>query len=60
MAFNNSEERSEVMGKTPMRTIRISDELWTAALAVSNENGVTVSDVVRNALAAYVEKGNKK
>jgi antitoxin component of RelBE/YafQ-DinJ toxin-antitoxin module len=48
------------MGKTPMRTIRISDELWTAALAVANANGVTVSDVVRNALTAYVEKGNKK
>jgi antitoxin component of RelBE/YafQ-DinJ toxin-antitoxin module len=42
------------MGKTPMRTIRISDELWTAALAVSNENGVTVSDVVRDALTKYV------
>jgi antitoxin component of RelBE/YafQ-DinJ toxin-antitoxin module len=42
------------MGKTPMRTIRISDELWTAALAVANANGVTVSDVVRDALTKYV------
>ena len=43
------------MGKTPMRTIRISDELWLAALAVSAQNGVTVSDVVRDALTLYVE-----
>jgi antitoxin component of RelBE/YafQ-DinJ toxin-antitoxin module len=43
------------MGKTPMRTIRIADKLWTAALAVCAENGVTVSDVVRNALTVYVE-----
>jgi antitoxin component of RelBE/YafQ-DinJ toxin-antitoxin module len=41
-----------------MRTIRIADELWLAALAVSAQNGVTVSDIVRDALTVYV-KDNK-
>lgn len=43
------------MGKTPMRTVRIADELWNAALAVATRQGETVSDVVREALATYVE-----
>jgi antitoxin component of RelBE/YafQ-DinJ toxin-antitoxin module len=47
------------MGKTPMRTIRVSNELWNAALAATAKNNVTISDVVRDALATYVGKENK-
>lgn len=43
------------MGKTPMRTIRINDELWLAATEAAKANGATVSDVVRDALTVYVE-----
>lgn len=42
------------MGKTPMRTIRINDELWLAATEAAKANGATVSEVVRDALTAYV------
>lgn len=44
--------------KTPHRTIRVPDDEWQAAQARAVEEGVTVSDVVRKALRAYV-KGRK-
>lgn len=40
--------------KTPQRTIRLDDELWTAARAKAASEGRTVSDVVREALEAYI------
>lgn len=42
--------------KTPVRTIRVSDELWTAAAAKAEAKGETISDVVRRALLAYAKR----
>jgi hypothetical protein len=39
--------------KTPTRTIRVSDELWTAAQAKAKENKVTVTSVIIDALKKY-------
>jgi hypothetical protein len=40
---------------TPQRTIRIEDELWTAAAAKAEKENTTVTDVIRKALDAYVK-----
>lgn len=40
--------------KTPLRNVRVSDELWHAALRRAEQRGETVSDVVRRALEWYV------
>lgn len=42
-------------GTTP-RPVRVSDELWQAALAKARERGDTLSDVVRRALREYVAR----
>lgn len=48
--------------KTPVRPVRIDDDLWRKAQRVAedlaNETGLsaTASDVVRKALAEYVER----
>ncbi|WP_167550868.1 ribbon-helix-helix protein, CopG family [Cryobacterium arcticum] len=39
--------------KTPLRSIRISDELWEAAQQNAAAEGRTVSEVVREALERY-------
>lgn len=41
--------------RTPIRGIRVPDELWTAAQAAAATNDESVSDVVRRALEAYVK-----
>jgi metal-responsive CopG/Arc/MetJ family transcriptional regulator len=40
--------------KTPQRSIRIDDELWTAAQAVAQANQESVSDIIRTALRHYI------
>lgn len=47
------------MSATPLRAVRVPDELWYAARAEAELEGVTVSDVVRDALAAYVAARRK-
>lgn len=42
--------------KTPQRTIRLDDELWIAARSKAASEGRTVSDVVREALEAYIRE----
>lgn len=42
--------------KTPLRSIRVEEALWAAALAKAAERGETVSDVVRRALQRYVNR----
>jgi predicted DNA binding CopG/RHH family protein len=37
------------------RTIRIDDALWTAAKAKADAEGVNLSEVIREALRAYIE-----
>ncbi len=39
---------------TPLRSVRIPDDLWAAALERAAENGETVTDVVLRALRRYV------
>jgi hypothetical protein len=46
--------RQPEIAKTPLRAIRISDELWGAVAGAATENGETVSDVIRRALNEYV------
>lgn len=42
--------------KTPLRSVRIADELWHAAQQKAEAEGRTVSDVVREALEKYVAR----
>lgn len=42
------------MGKTPHRTVRVPDEVWVPAVALAAERGESVSQVVRDALVAYI------
>jgi predicted DNA binding CopG/RHH family protein len=37
------------------RTVRIDDALWMAAKAKADAEGVNLSEVIREALRAYVE-----
>lgn len=46
--------------KTPLRAIRVPDDLWKAAKAVAKERGETLSDVMRAALVEYVRKYGKR
>jgi hypothetical protein len=47
------EPKRAAKGPTPSRPVRISDELWGGVLAVSAAEGVTASEVLRQAIAAY-------
>jgi predicted transcriptional regulator len=42
--------------KTPTRTVRVDDELWDRALALAEQRGESLSDVMRLALSDYVER----
>ena len=44
---------------TPLRSVRIPDDLWQLALEVAEKNGETVSDVIRRALVEYVTTDSK-
>lgn len=43
--------------KTPLRAIRIEDELWERAKAAAHNRGETVTDAIRRALREYVTEG---
>ena len=42
--------------KTPTRTIRVSDELWTAVGKKAASEGVTVTSIIIQALEDYVSE----
>lgn len=42
--------------RTPIRGVRVSDDLWKEAQRVAAERGETVSDEVRRALERYVKR----
>lgn len=46
---------SGAIAKTPQRTIRIADDLWTRAQARADEKGETVSEAVRRFLERYAK-----
>lgn len=39
---------------TPIRTVRIPDNLWEEAQAAASQRGENLSDVIREALRQYV------
>ena len=41
--------------KTPTRTIRVSDELWSAVKTKAAKDKRTVTDVIIEALKAYLD-----
>lgn len=41
--------------RTPMRSFRVSDEVWEAAQAKAADEGRTVSEVLRELLEQYAE-----
>lgn len=42
--------------KTPTRTIRVSDELWTAVQKKAADEGITVTSIILDALNEYVSE----
>lgn len=42
--------------RTPVRTLRVPDELWSNAQKVAKDRGESLSDVMRDALEAYVRR----
>ena len=38
---------------TPLRSVRVAEDVWQAAKAAAEANGETVTDVIVRALAAY-------
>lgn len=45
---------------TTRRAIRISDDLWTAALTLARSRNENLSDIIPAALVAYIKQwGNK-
>lgn len=53
-------ERVPNQPKTPTRAIRVPDDLWKTAKAIARERGETLSDVLRDALVAYVKRYGKR
>lgn len=43
-------------GVTPVRNLRVSDDVWERALAIARRNGETITAVIVRALEAYIAK----
>jgi antitoxin component of RelBE/YafQ-DinJ toxin-antitoxin module len=43
------------VANTPMRAVRISEEVWRPALACAEQHGDTITDIIRHALTSYIE-----
>jgi predicted DNA-binding ribbon-helix-helix protein len=41
---------------TTRRTVRIEDALWVPALTIAKRRGENLSDIIRAALQAYIDK----
>jgi hypothetical protein len=41
--------------KTPTRTLRVDDELWTAVQAQAKLDGVTVTSIIIDGLLSYLK-----
>ena len=52
--------RPVTTGTTPHRTIRVTDELWNAALAAAQARGETVTAVIERALERYVRDHERR
>jgi predicted HicB family RNase H-like nuclease len=40
---------------TPLRNVRVADDLWHAAMSKALDRGETLSEVIRRALEKYVK-----
>lgn len=47
-------------GKTPLRNIRVPDELWEAAKAEAKGEGRTLTDVIVSDLHRYVNRRRRE
>lgn len=47
-------------GKTPLRNVRVPDELWSAAMAEAKEEGRSLTDVIVSDLHRYVTKRRRE
>lgn len=47
-------------GKTPLRNIRVSDDLWTAAKEEAALEGRTLTDVIVSDLHRYVNRRRRE
>lgn len=41
---------------TPLRNVRVPDDLWDAAMSKALERGESLSEVIRRALEKYVQR----
>jgi hypothetical protein len=41
---------------TPRRGVRVEDALWVPALTIAKQRGENLSDIIRAALKAYIDK----
>lgn len=44
---------------TPIRNVRINDEIWDAIVDLANEKKTTASNVIRQALVSFVQTGGR-
>lgn len=47
-------------GKTPVRNVRIGDEIWEQVERAAHEDGTTASAIVKEALLEYAAKRAKQ
>lgn len=47
-------------GKTPLRNIRVSDELWAAAMEEAKQEGRSLTDVIVSDLHRYVNRRQRE
>jgi len=45
--------------KTPTRSVRIADDLWLPIKALAQEEGVTVSDIVRELIEERLRESGR-
>lgn len=45
---------------TPLRNVRVDEDLWSAAIVAATEEGTDVSSVIREALEEYVDKAERR
>lgn len=47
-------------GQTPVRHIRIGDEIWEQVERIASQDGSTLTDVVKMALTEYIAKRRRQ
>jgi predicted DNA-binding protein len=47
------------MANTPVHSLRVDEDLWQRLVAVANDNGVTKTVIIREAIKYYLERVEK-